>query len=326
MAEHNENRKTVSKKSPISKALVPIKKPAALSNKETQQLLTNIKETVLSLHLEIGELGVCLLLAVIQAGKYLRAAKNLLQHGQFEPFWKEHLSHRFELRTAQRYMELSLYTENNMPAIRAKLQEMQPTLDVQNMNDECILRSLPLSVVTKMLSEEKTTSKKIETSVVTLAKATLSTAFTEAVNYLVGDVGSFLSTAAIDITALRVMKSFQQLDPLQAKVEGDGPVLALADTSRRNKHWLSEVVGLFQNQSVAQVIVVLPLKCLDLYPELFGFPEVILTAQQVFSESTLGKSYDTTFVAVLLSAKSDVQQFASAFSSLGSVKSPVIVR
>jgi hypothetical protein len=177
-----------------------------------------------------------------------------------------------------------------------------------------------------MLSEEKTTSKKIETSVVTLAKATLSTAFTESVNYLVGDVGSFLSTAAIDITALRVMKSFQQLDPLQAKVEGDGPVLALADTSRRNKHWLSEVVGLFQNQSVAQVIVVLPLKCLDLYPELFGFPEVILTAQQVFSESTLGKSYDTTFVAVLLSAKSDVQQFASAFSSLGSVKSPVIVR
>ena len=201
MTRKNANRKETE----TEPSLILSSKSEALTTSVDRELPKSLIVRIEKLYSDVESIGGSLLIKSKRLGDYLRAAYNIIGHGKKTQFFERSFGHLFDLRTAQRYMKISLFIEGNMESIREKLLLEQPQLKVEKMSDEDVLRMLPISSVAELITERKK-PERVGANAVSSGETRFTAQFEKLLAGFISAIDSVTCDFGIQLTAISASK------------------------------------------------------------------------------------------------------------------------
>ena len=287
-------------------------------------VLADFRKSILQNHesilMRFGQVGAL----QIETGNWLRIAKNLVPHGQFERWFEEQFGDSITLRTGQRYMKASRTAEEKMDELRARLTVLRSDLDVSNLKDDEVIRELPASELFEIVSMKDDSPKKITSKTSEPTKrSTITPEFLQAMLSFVGPPKLVLSSLGLtndnfDATEIVVAK-----DPIDGRDSWPQTAIVFLDSAKACKS-LSKIKEAFDKGDLKECLVLLPATAAN-GESMQDFPH--LAFNRVSPLNAKGSSSSSgALVLVLVSESERTTDFAVAFAEFGVVKVPFKVK
>jgi len=299
------------------------KKQRGLSSKLTRssvttdvsKVLSDFKTSILTNHNAITQSLGNVVLLHIQTGNWLRAAKNLVPHGQFESWFSNQFGNSLTLRTAQRYMRVSRIAESKIDSIKEKAAMLDSTLEVSDLELGELVKRLPASDLIELISYRDETTKRIDPPRTQIFDPSFAKAMLE---FLDGPM-LILSSFELDQEGLEAPEIVVCKDPIGERSSWPSTALVLIDSEASAKS-LHRLLQSRETGEMKECLVLLP-ACLASHVSLHDCPQLNFTRIQPLTRKV---ARSAAMTLLLLSESVRVPDFASFFHAFGLVKVPYI--
>lgn len=287
-------------------------------------VLADFRSSILDNHNSILNCFGNLAALQIQTGKWLRLAKNLVPHGQFENWFEEQFRESISLRTGQRYMKASRIAEEKMDELRSRLSSLRTDLDVSNMKDEEVISELPPSDLFEITSMTDDTPKKISPKKTEQVRTPIiAPELLQAVVSFIGPPELVLSSLDLTNDKVEATKQLYSKDPLDGMISWPQTAFVFLDSAKACKSH-GKIKQAFDEGSLKECLVLLPTAVAN--GEVFqDCPHLAFNRLSPLSSKDLSTANDS--LALLLVSENDrTPDFATAFAAFGVVKVPFKVK
>lgn len=283
-------------------------------------VLSDFKKSILENHNAItqciGQLGVL----HIETGNWLRTAKNIVPHGQFEDWFEEQFGESITLRTGQRYMKASRTAEEKMPELRERLLMLRSDLDVASLKDDEVIRELPSSQLFEIVSVNDESPKKLKSkSAIPPATPSINPQLLQVMVDFIGPPMLILTTPNLTADRIQAPEIVTCKDPIGDRTTWPSTALVLANSESICKS-LHRLRVAFEAKELRECLLFLPTHMAD-DVSLHKCPQLIFTPIKPLN----GKRARSKSMTLLLLSESDrIPDFASSFEQFGVVKVPYV--
>ncbi len=301
------------------------KKLAVAKTDPTSQLstvLSEFKKSILENHNAIGRCFGQLGVLHIQTGNWLRTAKNIVPHGEFEAWFEEQFADAITLRTGQRYMKASRTAEERIGELRSRLSILRADLDVSSLSDDEVICELPPAELFEIISmkddsPKKLTSKKSPPQ----ASPAINPLLLRAIVDFVGPPQLVLTTIDLTHDQIEAPEIVTGKDPIRERENWPHTALVVIDTSKACKS-ISRIKNAFDRGDLRECLLLLPADLANC-ATLIDCPQLVIRVNPIQANDSSKAS--VSFVLSLLSESDRLTDFAIAFSEFGTVKIPFLV-
>lgn len=293
--------------------------PRRKSSNELHDVKAKLVSTITELHSDVQRLELSSLIRKCKIGNLLLALKSLAGHGSFESEFERLFGDALSFRQAQRYIQVARSISLAMPLLRARLKELRVDLNHDELTDDQVLRELKETELLRLIDNGRASSGKLLGSGPSMQ---FSPKFVSCIEALFAHIDCILSIEPIDLKGQFAREVRVGPDPLQGITEWPKTILAISDASKEGSESIREVCKAFNDKRLLEALCIVPAQFLTELPELFTFPEVLLSPPDIFLQPRKGKVISRYLVA-FLSDTPRHSAFLSAFSALGIIKFPV---
>ncbi|MDZ4848220.1 MAG: hypothetical protein SGI77_02915 [Pirellulaceae bacterium] len=318
------NKKTTTSLSKLSKSQSDSLKLLAQVTESEQPGLDELKRSVLRLHNAITNCVGFVALGFYQAGRQLRAVRNLKPHGQFSQWVETECKESFSLRTAQRYMAFSEFVDRNIATLRGDLKESLPSLEIDELSDEEVLRRLPSSRIFSIMAEKKATTKDLPNSI--NASDILSRDFKASIANFLGTPDLILTSIHLGINEIDTPEIVTGNKATIGRTLWPFTVLSIIGPTARAESWIDDLFDAAERNEVREALILLPTQKLheSNNKNLLELPQLLFANTHPLLPSA-GKASKLGMSLLLLSDTDRLPDFASAFTEFGIVKIPYTI-
>ena len=291
------------------------KLPRSSATGDVSKVLSDFKTCILTNHNAITQSLGNVVVLHIQTGNWLRAAKNLVPHGQFESWFANQFGDSLTLRTAQRYMRVSRIAESKIDSIKGKVAMLDSTLEVSNLDLGELLKRLPPSDLIELISYGDETTKKITPPRAQIFDPSFAKAMTE----FLDSPMLILSSYELDQEGIEAPEIVIGKDPIGERSNWPSTALVLIDSNACAKS-LHRLQQSRETGDLKECLILLPV-CLASHVSLCDCPQLNFTRIQPLNRKV---ARSTTMALLLLAESVRIPEFAIQFQAFGLVKVPYV--
>ncbi len=291
--------------------------PKQRSKDQILNVRAKLKSAIGELCSEVQKLEFSSLFRQWKIGNFLFAFKSLSGHGSFERDFESEFQGVLSFRQAQRYMNVTRSVSLAMPLLRERLSAARPDLAVPELSDEQVLKEIEAADLQLLLDQSRSNKKQLS---LPSPPQEFTEAFLASVLELYTRFDHVISSEPIALESSYASKIRVGTNPLESLDASPSTVLAVADASKEACTWLRKLIEAHEKESL-QALLIVPAQLLESIPELFQFPELLLSSTDIFTNQKKGKVSRYLVVSMIPSHRH--QSFLKAFSALGTVKFPV---